>query len=96
MTVSSEDVLQKIEEVTKRVIDVLVRNQPQTLEALVIEQCFWLRELTRFPVDQVDRGRVRTIYDQVKQQQALIQQAQETSEFFARKISPSSGFGVLG
>lgn len=97
MTSQSVDhLLETLELLTEQVIEVIISHQPQRLESLVIDQCRYLRELQMHPVEVINKTRIKHLHERVMQQQTLISQALQVTDFFLSRMNESPTFQTLG
>lgn len=96
LVVEPDTEIQRLEWLTNEVVQALTEMRTSDVQTLVVRQCECMQKITKAPLELADTQRMGRIAEMVQRQQALIEQAVQTADYFMRTLGAKVSYNEVG
>lgn len=90
-----ESEISKLEQLTTQVAEALVNLDPNEVQRLVIEQCESMKRINGTSLSDKQVDQMRRIAEMVVRQQALVDQAVKTADYFIKHVRANGSYNQV-
>ncbi|WAH42644.1 hypothetical protein NZD89_04155 [Alicyclobacillus fastidiosus] len=90
-----EQYLDKLEEISSELTVALLNGDAMRVQTLVADQCQCMADIQKYHITDAHKIKLKRVHGEVLQQQVLIRQALDVTQYFLQRLHGQTSFSSL-